>query len=227
MKNLILLPTFVLMLMPTFVLMPHSFEGNCANYCHPGPCRVWKGVSDPQVHPLFPDENSRVPRVPKVREFRWAHLGTTLPHFGPIFLMIMMIIMMMIMMIMIMMIMMMMTIMMMMIMMIMIKWSTTSLILLFPSAPLLFMGRPSRPDVRSRLDVRNPGRTFEILAGRSKSWPDIRKHENNNLEFGAQKQASRMSCWSKVDLSDMHIHVPVPNNWKNIQRRPTMSKHII
>ena len=54
--------------------------------------------------------------------------------------------------------------------------------------------------LESRPDVRNLGQTFEILAGRFKSWleglkswPDIWKNENGKLECGAHKRDSRIS----------------------------------
>ena len=56
----------------------------------------------------------------------------------------------------------------------------------------------------------------------------------SHLEFGAkikmrskvQKQASRISRWSQLDLRDMNIHIPGSNIQKSIKNVPKLTKQI-
>ena len=53
-----------------FFLLLFGFRRGQVNYCTPGPRRVWKGSSEPQLHPPFPDESS-------VREFSRSSFWST------------------------------------------------------------------------------------------------------------------------------------------------------
>ena len=80
---------------------------------------------------------------------------------------------------------------------------------------------------KSRLDLGNLGWTFKRLAQRSKSWPDLRKNENEKLDFEARKRASRFFRWSKIHVLNMNIKIPGSKIPSIIEKRRKMMKNIL
>ena len=66
------------------------------------------------------------------------------------------------------------------------------------------------PAIRSKFqpNIRNFCWMFDMSVGRSKFQSEVRTNENQKLELGAQKRASRISGWSKTDLLNMNINIP-------------------
>ena len=52
------------------------------------------------------------------------------------------------------------------------------------------------------------------------------KREKTKLEFEAQKWASRIFRWSKIDFLNMNIHIPEPKISNVTQKRQKIAKHV-
>ena len=101
--------------------------------------------------------------------------------------------------------------------------------------------RFENPFERSRIlsNVQTSGRTFEILAERSKFRPNVRisdptfeflvkRSEKWKLKkkFEAQKRASRILRWSKMDLLNTNFNTQRSKKVSIVEKRPKMTKNI-